>query len=208
MGNEPPNDTEFGAMNATVWTRRQLLSWCRARLGHRAVELYDGIDTLLVSAYTRRKFSDSDSQSFVLAFWDLSPQNIVIGNDDQLAGYAFPYFEAKIAISIVDWDMVVPVPLKLAARSIEETLFQWSENWVKLSSEQAQLFQSELIRIETKRSSSDQISQLFLHSEENCFLFDVLSLDLGFDHLAQRHPRILKEALHRSTETLPMATAE
>jgi hypothetical protein len=92
-------------------------------LSHQSIE-YDSIDTLLVSAYTRRKFSDSDSQPFVLAFWDLSPQNIIIGNDGQLAGYAFPYFEAKIAISIVDWDMVLPVPLKLAAMSIEETLFQ------------------------------------------------------------------------------------
>jgi hypothetical protein len=114
----------------------------------------------------------------------------------------------KIAISIVDWDMVVPVPLKLAARSIEETMFQWSENWVKLSSEQAQLFQTELTRIEKTRSSSDQISQLFLDSEENCFLFDVLSLYMGIEHLERRHPRILKEALHRSTETLAMATAE
>jgi hypothetical protein len=167
MGSEPLNDTEFGVMNATVWTRRQLLWWCAARLGRQSVEPYDAIDKFLILAYTRRKLSDSDSQPFVLAFWDLTPQNIVIGNDDKLVGYASPYFEAKIAISIVDWDMVVPVPLKLAARSIEETLFQWTENSVKFNSGQAQLFQSELTRIEKKRSSSDQISQLFLHSEEN-----------------------------------------
>jgi hypothetical protein len=95
MGNEPLNGTEFGVMNATVWTRKQLLSWCVARFGYESVEPYDGIDTLLVSAYTRRRFSDSDSQPFVLAFWDLSPQNIVIGKEGQLAGYALPCFEAK-----------------------------------------------------------------------------------------------------------------
>jgi hypothetical protein len=31
---------------------------------------------------------------------------------------------------------------------------------------------------------------------------------MGIEHLERRHPRILKEALHRSTETLAMATAE
>jgi hypothetical protein len=131
-----------------------------------------------------------------------------LGRRANWLGTPSPALKLKIAISIVDWDMVVPVPLKLAARSIEETMFQWSENWVKLSSEQAQLFQTELTRIEKTRSSSDQISQLFLDSEENCFLFDVLSLYMGIEHLERRHPRILKEALHRSTETLAMATAE
>ena len=98
------------------------------------------------------------------------------------------------------------VPLKLSALSIEESL--WEAPEVKLDRKQARLFQSELSRIEQERSFSTQWSQLFQHSKENEFLFDILRSGCSIADLRWKYSEFLAEALHRSPETLEQAASE
>ena len=115
--------------------------------------------------------------------------------------------QANSAKSVIDWDDVSAVPLKLSAISIRESL--WNGQEIKLDNEQAQLFQHELGRIE-QNSSSHEWSQMFLHSKENKFLSDILRPReaLSFAALRLLYRELLAEALHRTPETLELAASE
>jgi hypothetical protein len=74
-----------------------------------------------------------------------------------------------------------------------------------LDDENVQFFNSELTRVELERSSSTNLSQMYLHSEENLFLSEILFRRVDFRFLRWRHPLLLLEALRRSPETIAMA---
>jgi hypothetical protein len=68
-------------MNATVWAKRQFTAWHLLYTGCVVEEQLDGVDKMLLLAWMLKKLSNSDSQPFVLHFWDLRPSNIMIDND-------------------------------------------------------------------------------------------------------------------------------
>ena len=109
--------------------------------------------------------------------------------------------------SIVDWDDVGAVPLKLSAISIAQSFFP-EESGIKLDGNLDEFFKQELSRIEQERSSSTEWSQMFVHSKENLLLFDILRLGNGFRELRKNHADLLVEVLHRSTEKLALAATE
>lgn len=100
------------------------------------------------------------------------------------------------------------VPLKLTAISIGDTL--WESPLIELDSKQVQLFQDELSRIEQEKWSSTEWSQMFLHSMENKFLFEILRPRKGssFENWRLKYPEFLEEALHRSPKALEFAAYE
>ena len=71
-----------------------------------------------------------------------------------------------------------------------------------------EIFQDELRRLELKTSSSTEWSEMFLHSKENKFLFDILRRGFGFKALRERHPDFLAEALLRTPDRISLAAAE
>jgi hypothetical protein len=110
--------------------------------------------------------------------------------------------------SIIDWDDVGAVPLKLSAISIKEFLLPTSR--FILDSNQDILFQSELHRIEREKLSSTEWSRMFLKSKENAFLNNLLQPRQGctFVKLQQKYPKFMADALDRSPEALNLAASE
>ena len=102
------------------------------------------------------------------------------------------------------------VPLKLSAISIAQTFFpeHLQKLGLKLDIKLDALFRQELSRIEWEKSSSIQWSQMFLHSKENRFLFDILRLSHNLSTLQKDYPDLLAETLYRSSETLNLAKSE
>lgn len=47
---------------------------------------FDGLDIILLLSWVRQRFSDSESQYFALHYWDLGLTNIIIDENDNLAG--------------------------------------------------------------------------------------------------------------------------
>ena len=92
-----------------------------------------------------------------------------------LLGYHPFCFHANCK-SIIDWDGVAAVPLKLSTISIAESFFpeHLQKLGLKLDTKLDVLFQQELSCIEWEKSSFTKWSQMFLHSKENKFLFDIL----------------------------------
>ena len=45
---------------------------------------FDGLDTMLLLSWVRKRFSGSGSQSFILHYWDLRLGNIMIDENDNL----------------------------------------------------------------------------------------------------------------------------
>jgi hypothetical protein len=124
-------------------------------------------------------------------------------------------FLTNIAKSIIDWDDVAAIPLKLSAISIEDLMWGNHEHSdivakAKLDSKQAQYFLSELSRLEQEVFSSTEWSQMFLRSKENQFLSSLLRPRKGMTlaYLRQNYPEIMSRALHRSPETLGLAVSE
>ena len=109
--------------------------------------------------------------------------------------------------SIIDWDDVGAVPLRLSAISIAQSFFP-EESAIKLDGNLDEFFKQELSRIEQERSSSTEWSQMFVHSKENLLLFDILRLGKGFRGLQKDHGDLLVEILHRSTQKLALAATE
>lgn len=107
----------------------------------------------------------------------------------------------------MDWDEVLPAPLKVASISIGDKLFQTNPR-VTLASDQDMHFRKELRRIEQERSNSSWLSRLFMDSEENRFLSDILTRGRSFRNIQEHHPRILQEAIGRTPQTIAMAAAE
>ena len=166
---------------------------------------FDGFDTMLLLSWVRQKFSASVNQSFVLHYWDLRLSNIMVDEDDNLVGYIPPcYADFK---SIIDWDDVGTVPLKLSAISIAES-FAPRESRLQLDPETDDLFRKELCRLELENSSSTEWSQMFLHSRENSFLFDILRVGHNFIKLRENYPDLFEEALLRNPERLSQAATE
>lgn len=73
---------------------------------------------------------------------------------------------------------------------------------------QDELFRQELRRIEQQNSNSTEWSQLFEHSRENVFLFDILRVGYNFTILRDKYPDLLSAALLRNSERLSEAQAE
>ena len=109
--------------------------------------------------------------------------------------------------SIIDWDDVGTVPLKLSAVSIADSFVRPRSRY-GLYPEVDELFRQELSRIELERSSSTEWSHMFLHSKENLFLFYVLRKGFNFITLRHDHPEFLEEALLRNSTTLALAAVE
>lgn len=109
--------------------------------------------------------------------------------------------------SIIDWDDVGTVPLKLSAISIAESFIKPRSRF-GLYSDVEELFLQELRRIELERSSSTEWSQMFLHSKENIFLFHVLRKSFNSITLRHDYPAFLEEALPRNSTTLALAASE
>jgi hypothetical protein len=108
---------------------------------------------------------------------------------------------------ILDWDAVGAVPLKLSTISIRESFFPvWvNRGGLNLDSKLDDLFRQELSHIEWEKSSSTKWSQMFLHSEENRFLHDILRWGSGLSRLQRDYPDLLPEILYRSPEKLALA---
>jgi hypothetical protein len=124
-------------------------------------------------------------------------------------GYHSFLFHANCK-SILDWDGVAAVPLKLSTISIAQSFFseRVQKLGIKLDAKLDALFRQELNRMEWERSSSTQWSQMFQHSKENTFLFHILRLAHGLPALQEDYPEFLAEALRRSPETLALAESE
>jgi hypothetical protein len=45
---------------------------------------FDSLDTMLLLAWVRKQFSESESQFFALHYWDLRLSNIIIDENDNL----------------------------------------------------------------------------------------------------------------------------
>jgi hypothetical protein len=126
-----------------------------------------------------------------------------------LLGYHPFYFHANFK-SIIDWDGVAAVPLKLSTISIAQSFFpeHIQKLGLKLDTKLDVLFQQELSRIEWEKSSSTKWSQMFLHSKENMFLFDILRLGHPLSTLRKDYPDLIAETLYRSSEALAFAKSE
>src|SRR5438046_7793714 len=122
----------------------------------------------------------------------------------------FPLFFRSNCKSILDWDGVAAVPMKLSAISIAQSFIppHYQNLGWKLDPKLNLLFHQELSRIEWEKSSSRQWSQMFRHSKENQFLFDILRLGSSFSRLQDSYPDLFAEALYRSPETLTLAKSE
>jgi hypothetical protein len=95
--------------------------------------------------------------------------------------------------------------LKVAAVSLSDRIFQYWPHSERdqLTRSQQDLFQSEIKGLEINRSSSQIISQHYLHSSENLFLGHVLLGNVNsLNSLETFHPKELKMALERTPETL------
>lgn len=108
---------------------------------------------------------------------------------------------------IIDWDDVSAVPIKLSAIGIAESFFR-SDPMYSLDPKNAHFFLAELTRIEQQKSSLTKLSQMFLHSREHMFLYEILSQSVNFRFLRWRHSQFLAEALQRSSKTIAMAASE
>jgi len=152
---------------------------------------------MLLLSWVHKQLAESTNQPFVLKYFDLRLPNIIIDSDDNLIG-------------IVDWDNVGAVPLKLSAVSIAESFFPQGFGLLgcKLDNNLDDLFQQELRRIELEKSSSTEWSQMFLHSKENIFLFEILLTDHKFLELREIYPDLLAQVLYRSSENLALAASE
>ena len=174
-----------------------------------APKSYDGMDHLVFLSWIRTKLADTDTQPFVRYYWDLRPANIIIEEKDNVVGYRL--FEMLIITNrlnrIIDWDGVYLAPLKVASVSIADSLFQ-TDPHIRLAPEQAEYFQEELTRIEYERSGLNEISQQFLLSSENVVLSEFLTRAISLPGLHQDYPRVLREALRRTPETVALAASE
>jgi hypothetical protein len=124
--------------------------------------------------------------------------------------------QTNSAKSIIDWDDVAAIPLKLSAISIKDLMWVRDDrnsnivSETKLDSKQAQLFEHELSRLEQEAFFFTEWSQMFLHSKENQVLFFLLRRTKGMTlaYLRRKYPEIMSEALYRSPETLKLAASE
>ena len=80
------NLTALEAMNAMTWARRQFANWYLSSSGDEPpVEPFDGLDKMLILSWACRKFTND--QPFVLHYWDLHMNNILIDEENNLKAY-------------------------------------------------------------------------------------------------------------------------
>jgi hypothetical protein len=96
----------------------------------------------------------------------------------------------------------------LSGISIAETLIDREWSGLELDPEVDDLFKQELHRLELENSSSSNWSQMFLHSRQNLFVFDILRIGYSFTKLKEIHPDIFSEALARTSIRIEQAAAE
>ena len=71
------------AMNATTWARRQFTTWHLLYRGFEPlVKPFDGLDKMILLSWVMQKLTES--QPFVLHYWDLHGGNIIIDEQDNL----------------------------------------------------------------------------------------------------------------------------
>jgi hypothetical protein len=103
---------------------------------------------------------------------------------------------------------VIPVPFRLSALSLGQRLFGVRiPDWF-LNPDQEALFHTHLAQIEQKRPWSTPVSQLYMDSKENAFLYDIIqrSNPKNFARLYEYYEEF--EALTRNPDTLAHAAAE
>ena len=183
--------------NATAWINENFYWKYLLKRPPITEKPFDGLDKMLLLVWVRKQFAESRNQSFVLNYFDLRLSNIIIDKDDDMIG-------------VIDWDDVGAVPLKVSAVSIAESFFPQGFEILgcKLDSNLDDLFQRELRRIEQEKSSSTEWSQMFMHSRENLFLFEILLTDRNFLQLRKIYPDLLAQALCRSSENIALVASE
>jgi hypothetical protein len=81
------NRTALETMNATTWVKRQFTAnYLLDPMPYSPENLFDGLDVILLLSWLHRKFSESDNQPFVLHYYDLRSPNIILDQDNNLAG--------------------------------------------------------------------------------------------------------------------------
>jgi len=115
--------------------------------------------------------------------------------------------DSSLFKSIIDWDYVGAVPPKISAISIADTFFESGSRY-KVDNELDHSFRTELRNIELEKCGSAEWSQMFIHSKENRFLFDILHRGDRLSSLRRNHPKLLSEALLRNHDTIAIAAAE
>jgi hypothetical protein len=192
-------------LSTNEWVKKQF----RFRYLYNSTQVrkpFDGLDVMLLCSWVYQKFAGSENQRFVLHYWDLQLNNIMIDENENLISYKSFVLKANFK-SIIDWDDIGAVPLKLSAISIAESFVTFGSGY-KLDPEMDDLFRQELHRIEEENSGTTKWSQMFSYSRENVFLFDILRLGFDFISLRKNHPDYLAEALRRNPDTLSRAATE
>jgi len=72
-------------MNATAWARREFLSYYLFS-DFPIPEPYDGLDVMLLLAWTVKTFSVLDllNEPIALHYWDLSIENIIVNRENHI----------------------------------------------------------------------------------------------------------------------------
>ena len=110
--------------------------------------------------------------------------------------------------SIVDWDNVQAVPLRISANSLSDLLFPIDKPQLQLDPGQDSIFCSELMRLvksDSNSSFTSQWAEMFSESTLNLFLFLVLRSRMRSTSLRSNYPALLVEALKRTPEILGSA---
>jgi hypothetical protein len=79
------------------------------------------LDKLLLLAWVRECFVETNYWNFSLNYWDLREANVLFDDDLNIAGYPFiTSYQANG--SVIDWDNVEPQPVKLCALSLQHRI--------------------------------------------------------------------------------------
>jgi hypothetical protein len=104
----------------------------------------------------------------------------------------------------VDWDAVIPVPIKFSALALGTKLFDYCRAHHEkeiLNSAQEDEFHQELTRLEREHSNSSVLSQFYTESKENFFL-ELLLSGRNLADLHKYRPKELAAALKRTPQKI------
>jgi hypothetical protein len=101
-------------------------------------------------------------------------------------------------VSIIDWDLVTAVPLKMSTMSLRDRFYDsgylLEQNIRTFHISQSVEFKEELERLEYQHSSSNKLSELYSQSHETRFLLHLLCYCWNFSQLKEYFPEIMAEA--------------
>jgi hypothetical protein len=101
-------------------------------------------------------------------------------------------------VSIIDWDLVTAVPLKMSTMSLRDRFYDsgylLEQNIRTFHISQSVEFKEELERLEYQHSSSNELSELYSQSHETRFLLHLLCYCWNFSQLKEYFPEIMAEA--------------